>query len=109
MSYCPNCGSQVNEGSRFCTSCGRPLGNPVPPVNAANDWQEQRAKDDRWLITLLLCWFLGIFGIHRFYTGNTVTGVLMVITLGGCGFWTLIDFIMIVFNVYHDGNGQLLK
>src|SRR5262245_35685128 len=24
MAYCTNCGSQVPDGSRFCSSCGRP-------------------------------------------------------------------------------------
>lgn len=30
-----------------------------------------------WLITLLLCWFLGFFGIHRVYAGKIASGALM--------------------------------
>lgn len=33
----------------------------------------------------------------------------MLLTLGGCGIWTLIDIIMIACNTYVDGNGQTLK
>jgi TM2 domain-containing membrane protein YozV len=29
------------------------------------------------LVTLLLCFFLGVFGIHRFYVGKISTGILM--------------------------------
>lgn len=33
----------------------------------------------------------------------------MLLTLGGCGIWVLIDIIMIACNTYVDGNGQHLK
>ena len=25
MSFCPNCGNQVDEGMKFCKNCGKPL------------------------------------------------------------------------------------
>jgi len=45
---------------------------------------------------LLLCFFIGIIGIHRFYLGYTWQGVVQILTLGGLGIWTLIDFIRII-------------
>ena len=50
--------------------------------------------------TLLLSFFLGGFGAHRFYTGYVALGILQLLTLGGCGIWTLIDFICICFNKF---------
>ncbi|MEI7620836.1 MAG: TM2 domain-containing protein [Candidatus Falkowbacteria bacterium] len=74
--------------------CGVPLqGIPIANIES---------KD--WLTTLLLCIFLGGFGIHRFYTGHTVIGVIQLLTFGGCGIWVLIDLIMIITDSYTDAN-----
>jgi TM2 domain-containing membrane protein YozV len=66
------------------------------------------AEGKDWLTTLLLCFFLGVFGVHRFYTGSTGLGVAQLLTGGGCGIWALIDFIMILTGGYKDGNGNPL-
>jgi TM2 domain-containing membrane protein YozV len=58
---------------------------------------------------MLLCFFLGSFGVHRFYTGKIVTGILMLLTLGGCGIWALIDFIMILVGSFTDADGKPIK
>lgn len=48
------------------------------------------------LVALLLCIFVGALGIHRFYLGYTVIGIIQLLTLGGCGIWALIDLIRII-------------
>ena len=45
---------------------------------------------------ILLCWFLGFFGIHRFYLGYGGIGVIQLLTLGGFGIWVVIDFIRLL-------------
>ena len=57
----------------------------------------------------LLCFFLGTLGIHRFYVGKIITGILMILTLGGLGIWTLIDLVMIIVGSFKDKNGLPLK
>ena len=59
--------------------------------------------------TLLLCFFLGFLGVHRFYVGKIGTGILMLITFGGFGIWALIDFVMIAVSAFKDKEGRLIK
>ena len=67
------------------------------------------AKSDKSNVTaLLLCFFLGFMGAHRFYVGKIGTGVLQLVTLGGLGFWALIDMIIIVVQKFTDKEGNTL-
>jgi len=61
-----------------------------------------------WLVTLLLCFFLGGIGVHRFYAGKIGTGILQLITFGGCGIWSLIDLIMILTGKFTDKEGNAI-
>lgn len=62
--------------------------------------------DKKILPAFLLCFFLGIFGIHRFYVGKTGTAILQIVTLGGLGIWTLVDLVMIIMGAFKDKNGN---
>lgn len=59
--------------------------------------------------TLLLCFFLGMFGVHRFYAGKIGTGILQLVTLGGLGIWAMIDFVIIACGNFKDKRGLLIK
>jgi TM2 domain-containing membrane protein YozV len=62
-----------------------------------------------WLVALLLCFFLGVLGVHRFYVGKVGTGILQIVTVGGFfGIWVLIDLIMILVGKFTDKQGQPL-
>ncbi|MDE0915132.1 MAG: TM2 domain-containing protein [Planctomycetota bacterium] len=60
------------------------------------------------LVCLLLCWFLGFLGIHRFYVGKTGTGILMILTGGGLCIWWLIDLIMVAIGSFTDSEGRVV-
>jgi TM2 domain-containing membrane protein YozV len=58
---------------------------------------------------LLLCLFVGIIGIHRFYLGYIWQGIVQVLTLGGLGVWSLIDLIRIITGDLQPKNGSYSK
>lgn len=58
---------------------------------------------------ILLCFFLGALGVHRFYVGKVGTGVLMLLTMGGFGLWVLVDFVMLVTGSFKDKSGLPVK
>jgi TM2 domain-containing membrane protein YozV len=101
--YCRNCGKQIDDSSAFCVYCGVATTNQ-PGTNLVIDGVQRYD----WLTTLLLCFFLGGFGVHSFYTKKTAIGVAQLLTLGGCGIWALVDLIMIITEGYRDGNGNPL-
>lgn len=62
-----------------------------------------------FMTALLLSIFLGGFGIDRFYLGYTGLGVAKLLTLGGCGIWSLIDLILIAMRNVKDSEGNPLS
>jgi hypothetical protein len=101
--YCQKCGAPMTPEDRFCRKCGcdatAPLWQAAPaiPVNAS---------DKNRLVALLLCFFLGVFGAHRFYAGKIGTGILWLCTLGFLGLGMLYDFILIVAGEFKDSDGR---
>ncbi len=61
------------------------------------------------IICLLLAIFFGVFGIHRFYVGKIITGILMILTGGGFGIWYIIDIIVIAMGKFTDCGGSYVK
>jgi hypothetical protein len=124
--YCRNCGNEVSDKAIMCVACGTPpkagdrfCWNCKADTNigatvcmkcgvSLREMHNDYAPGRDWLTALLLCFFLGIFGVHRFYTGHIGLGVVQLLTLGGCGIWALIDFIMIIVGTFRDADGQLL-
>jgi len=62
-----------------------------------------------WMVALLLSFFLGTLGVDRFYLGQTGLGVAKLLTIGGCGVWALIDFILIAMKKLKDAQGLRLS
>lgn len=69
---------------------------------------EENISPKSRLAALLLCWFLGWLGVHRFYVGKIGTGFLQLLTIGGLGIWVIADFIMIAVGEFRDSEGRKL-
>lgn len=48
------------------------------------------------VIAFILSFFLGWFGIDRFYIGDILMGILKLITGGGFGIWWFVDLFLIM-------------
>ncbi|MDE6777488.1 MAG: NINE protein [Oscillospiraceae bacterium] len=59
-------------------------------------------------ILLCLLGFIGLSGLHRFYTGKIGTGLLYLFTGGFFGIGTIIDLVLILVNHFDDKNGNRL-
>lgn len=101
MKYCPKCGTSLVDEAIVCTNCG--CGVPRPGELSGE------VSPKSWLAALLLCFFLGGIGVHRFYVGKVGTGILQLLTLGGFGIWALIDFIVIIVGKFRDSQGRVLR
>jgi predicted RNA-binding Zn-ribbon protein involved in translation (DUF1610 family) len=95
--FCRSCGQIISSTAPTCPHCGAPTG-----LRSENVSPKSR------LAALLLCWFLGLFGAHRFYVGKIGTGILQLVTLAGLGIWWLVDFILIIVGSFKDKEGRPL-
>lgn len=70
--------------------------NSQTTVLSQEDASSNAASNDIDWGLAAICWLVGVLGIHRFMIGDTTNGILMLLTLGGCGIWALIDLIRIL-------------
>ena len=98
MIYCRECGQKHSDRAKACPKCG---------------YVEFDISKSVW-VYLILGWFLGIFGVHKFYAGKTNQGIAMLI-MGTIGWllilpgiavciWALVDFIIGICNIKHPEN-----
>ncbi|WP_317993078.1 TM2 domain-containing protein [Bartonella gliris] len=113
-----------DDGKRYQFSTWDWLGKNPPKVGDAIDFLcegdvvssvfplLQKSSENLKLMLALLCWFAGVFGVHRFIVGKAKTGALMLIlslTIFGLvvtGIWAIVDFIVIVAGQFTDKNGD---
>ncbi len=86
----------------------------VPPGYVAVTPLNPNASDKLIVPALLLAFFIGALGAHRFYVGKIGTAIFQLVltcTIVGLfisGPWVLIDMIMLVVGVFRDKAGRPL-
>jgi len=131
---CPNCNANITDfdkttGSGTCPYCGSIVYDPEFPgadkqvveVHVVNDAPPTpqpaqpvynyvaaqpvvSSKDKQ--TSLLLCLFLGFFGVHRFYVGKVGTGILWLLTGGMLCIGWLVDLVSIATDRFTDSQGR---
>lgn len=125
---CTCCGGPLEAKNRFCPYCG----NSVDAVPDASKQQEihihyhqeppvertrveyvyvpaERKSAKNRLVAVLLCLFLGIFGVHRFYLGKIGTGLIYLLTYGLFGIGMFVDLIILLLGKPCDKQGHRLN
>ena len=119
---CNYCGNEVPDGSLTCPSCGgaiqqpqaasqqqAPQGAPPGQQTVVVVQQGPAPVPKSRTVYILLAFFLGTLGVHNFYAGRIVQGVVqLLITIISCGFlsgisgiWALVE----MFTVTQDSKG----
>ena len=94
MIFCTECGKKMSSQAITCPHCGCPNKTLGKSINGLYKGKKSI------VVYLLLCWFLGIIGAHRYYAGKYGTAILMtVLTITFVGMfitciWALIDLIV---------------
>lgn len=126
--YCSKCGKEISEGTTYCPACGTAVNEQTrsqPPqqpvvVNIVNSNENKNVNNNingafgsgypsksKWT-AFFLCFFLGMFGVHRFYVGKNGSGLLWLFTAGLFGIGWVIDTILILFGSFRDKAGYPL-
>ncbi len=104
--FCSNCGKEIDDKAVVCVHCGVQTNNKIK--------SESSGAGKSWVVTLLLCLFLGSVGAHRFYTkniGSAVAQLLMTLTVflwPISGIWAFIDLIIILCGNFTTKDGEEL-
>jgi len=113
--YCSTCGQQIAKVARACPFCGAPVYQNLPRevpqqiiINNSNNANTVQAgygygpvpaglrAKDKW-IALLLWFFLGFVGAHKFYEGKILMGIVYILTVGLFGIGWVVDFFVLLF------------
>lgn len=91
--YCRDCAAIISAKAEICPHCG------VRQMGVFQVVSSQPVPQKSRIVAALLALFLGAFGIHKFYLGQTLVGILYAIF-----FWTFIPGLIAFF----EGIGFLL-
>lgn len=93
--YCQHCGGLIDEQCVVCPKCGVQVAQlkaeqPTIVINNSNTNTNINrntiggyyGRPKNKMVALILCIFLGVLGVHKFYEGKIGMGILYMVTCG---------------------------
>lgn len=109
--FCKHCGEIIPKEAIICTKCGcqvEEIQNSSQPQVVINNTNTNTNTNtnvnsipvnlrmkNKWT-AFFLCLFLGLIGVHKFYEGKILMGVIYLFTGGLCGIGWIIDLIILI-------------
>jgi len=115
---CTNCGTKRGYGRRYCEKCGAlNIGEKDDVCKVCGNYFLNSPKTKLPALVLLI--LLGMFGVHQFYAGNKLNGLMYIfittsalftsgVSLLIIGVLMILDLITILTNNFKDGNYRKL-
>lgn len=90
--YCQHCGAHIDRECVVCPVCGK----QVAKLKAEYHDPHSQKRPINKGVAFALCLFFGAWGIHRFYEGRILSGIIYLCTSGFLGIGVIIDLIAIL-------------
>ena len=108
--YCKHCAAEIDNDAIICTKCGKQVAEikgsepqniiinnsasssaSASATTITQNLNQGKAKNKTTAIILCCLGFLGFAGIHKFYEGKIVLGIIYLLTGGLFAIGTIID------------------
>ena len=119
---CTGCGAylKIDENNEYyvCDYCGNKYKNEMSfsaPISSQNDVKpnyksvstfefngEVLKNNEKLIITLVLCFFFGVWGVHKFYEKKIGMGILYLFTFGLFGIGWFVDMITLIIRLIQN-------
>ena len=78
-------------------------------IRVKHSIKDECGSEKSWTVLMVLCYFFGYWGLHRFYSGKKKSGLVYLLTMGCFGLGYFVDIIIILSRKFTDQQGKQIK
>jgi TM2 domain-containing membrane protein YozV len=96
------------QAKKFGSAVGRSFARYILLYPFIRAFIDEHPVWRKWVL-FSICLGFGYLGIHRFILGKTKSGIIQLVTFGGCSVWYLIDCVRLMIGVFPDSDNISFK